>query len=105
MSVYRAAVRQRLDERIIVVRHLLIIGAQEAQRLVIVVSLGVVPRHRLMANIGEVLPCRGAQQLQEGHLHCIDGVFFHINVVQLWADGEKHKRREKGLDERRSKEG
>lgn len=57
MSVYRAAVHQWLNEGIIVVRHLLIIGAQEAQRLVIVVSLGVVPGHRLMANVGEVLPC------------------------------------------------
>lgn len=83
MSVYRAAVHQRLDEGIIVVRHLLVVGAQEAQRLVIVVSLGVVPGHGLMANIREVLPCRGAQQLQEGHLHCGDGVFSHVNVVQL----------------------
>lgn len=96
MSVYRAAVHQRLYEGIIVVRHLLIVGAQEAQRLVVVVSLGVVPGHRLMADVGEVLPCRGAQQLQEGHLHCVDGVFCHVNVVQLgterWREGEKGKK-------------
>lgn len=57
MSVYRAAIHQRLDEGIIVIRHFLIVGAQEAQRSVVVVSLGVVPGHRLMANVGEVLPC------------------------------------------------
>lgn len=88
MSVYRAAVRQWLDEGIIVVRHLLVVGAQEAQCLVIIVSLGVVPGHRLMANICEVLPCGGAQQLQEGHLHCCDSVLVHINVVQL---GERQR--------------
>ena len=86
MSVYRAAVRQRLDEGIIVVRHLLIVGAQEAQRLVVAVGLGVVPGHRLVANVGEVLPRRGAQQLQEGHLHCIDGAFSHVDVAQLRTD-------------------
>ncbi len=94
MSVYRAAVHQRLDEGIIVVRHLLVVGAQEAQRLVIAVSLGVVPGHRLMANVGEVLPCRGAQQLQEGHLHCVDGAFSHVNVVQLGTDGWRERQRE-----------
>lgn len=57
MSVYRAAIHQRLDEGIIVIRHFLIIGAQEAERFVEVIGLGVVPSHRLMANVGEVLPC------------------------------------------------
>lgn len=83
VGLYRAAVHQRLDEGIVVVGHLLIVGAQEAQRLVIIVSLGVVPGHRLMANISEVLPSGGAQQLEEGHLHCADGVFPHADVVQL----------------------
>lgn len=82
---YRAAVRQRLDVGVIVVRQLLVVGAQEAQRLVVIVSLGVVPRHRLMANIGEVLPCRRAQQLEESHLHHGDGSVFYIHVVQLGA--------------------
>lgn len=83
MCLYRAAVHQRLDEGIIVVGHLLIVGAQEAQRLVVVVSLGVVPGHRLVANVGEVLPSRRTQQLQEGHLHGADGVLPHVDVVQL----------------------
>lgn len=97
MNVYRAAIHQRLDEGIIVVRHLLIIGAQEAQRLVVVVSLGIIPGHRLMANVGEVLPCRGAQQLQEGHLYCADGVFCHVNVVQLKMDRKRERqKRERG---------
>lgn len=36
-----------------------------------------------MANISEVLPSGGAQQLEEGHLHRADGVFPHVDVVQL----------------------
>lgn len=36
-----------------------------------------------MANISEVLPSGGAQQLEEGHLHGADGVFPHADVVQL----------------------
>lgn len=83
MRDYRAAVRQRLDVGVIVIRQLLVVGAQEAERLVVIVSLGVVPRHRLMANIREVLPRRRAQQLQEGHLHRGDGSVFYIHVVQL----------------------
>lgn len=83
LRIYRAAVHQRLDEEIVVVGDLLIIGAQEAQGFVVVVCLGVVPGHRLVANVREVLACRGAQQLQEGHLHRVDGVFCHVNVVQL----------------------
>lgn len=67
-DVYRAAVHQWLDEGIIVVGQLLIVGAQEAQRLVVVVGFGVIPGRRLMTDVGEVLPCRRAQQLQEGHL-------------------------------------
>lgn len=83
MRDYRAAVHQWLDVGVIIVRQLLIVGAQEAQRLVVIVSLGVVPRHRLMANIREVLPRRRAQQLQEGHLHHGDGSVFYIHIVQL----------------------
>lgn len=83
LSLYRAAVRQWLDEGIIVVGHLLIVGAQEAQRLVVIVSFGVVPGHRLMANISEVLPSGGAQQLEEGHLHGADGVFRRVDVAEL----------------------
>lgn len=89
---YRAAVHQWLDKRIIVVRHFLVVGAQEAQRLVVAVGLGVVPGHRLMTVVGEVLPSRGAQQLQEGHLHWADGILCHIDIVQLggrWREGEK----------------
>lgn len=91
MCVYRAAVHQRLDERIIVVRHFLIIGAKEAQCLVVGVSRGVVPGHRLMTIVGEVLASRGAQQLQEGQLHWADAVLGHIHVAQLGADGEGKK--------------
>lgn len=90
--IYRAAVNQGLDERIIVVRHFLIVGAQEAQRLVVAVGLGVVPSHRLMTVVGEVLSSRGAQQLQEGHLHRADGILCHVDVAQLgggWREGEK----------------
>lgn len=83
MRDYRAAVHQWLDVGVIIVRQLLIVRAQEAQRLVVIVSLGVVPRHRLMANIREVLPRRRAQQLQEGHLHHGDGSVFYIHIVQL----------------------
>lgn len=93
MIAHRAAVHQWLDVGIIFVGHLFIVGAQEAQRLVVVVRLGVVPGHRLMAGVGEVLPCRGAEQLQEGHLHCVDGAFAHVHVIQLGAD-----RREKGRE-------
>lgn len=80
---YRAAIRERLDVGVVVVRQLLVVGAQEAQRLVVAVGLGVVPRNRLMANVREVLPRGRAQQLQEGHLHGGDGSVFHIHVVQL----------------------
>lgn len=88
MRVYRAAVHQRLDERIIVVRHFLIIGAKEAQRLVVGVGLGIVPGHRLMTIVGEVLPSRGAQQLQEGQLYWADAVLCHVHIAQLGADGD-----------------
>lgn len=81
MSVYRAAVHQRLNEGIVVVRYLLVVGAQEAQSLVVAVSTAVVPGHRLVADIGEVLPYGGAQQLEESHLHWVDGVFGHVNIV------------------------
>lgn len=104
MSVYRAAVHQRLDEGIIVVGHLLVVGAQEAQRLVVVVSFGVEPGRRLVANVGEVLPRRGAQQLQEGHLHCADGVLCHVNVVQLKTGGGRDKRKEGKRGEERYRE-
>lgn len=97
---YRAAVRQRLDVGVIVVWQLLVVGAQEAQRLVVIVSLGVVPRHRLMANIGEVLPCCRAKELQEGHLHHGDGSVFYIHVVQLGArmqGGEETTRQRRNI--------
>lgn len=55
-----------------------------------------------MANVGEVLPRRGAQQLQEGHLYWADGVFCHVNVVQLGMDRERdgQKREEGNVEER-----
>jgi len=77
----RAAVRQGLDEGVVVVGHLLVVGAQEAQRLVVAVGLGVVPGHRLVADVGEVLPRRRAQQLQERHLHRVDGAVRDVHVI------------------------
>lgn len=45
-----------------------------------------------MANVGEVLPRRGAQQLQEGHLHFVNGVVCHVDIVQLGTNrGERER--------------
>ncbi len=57
-----------------------------------------------MANVGEVLPCGGAQQLQEGHLHRGDGVFSNIDVVQLGrTEGEEDEMNEmaRGMKDRK----
>lgn len=61
MDTYRTSVWDGLDVGVIVVGHLLIVGTQEAQRLVVAVTGGVVPRHRLVAAVGEVLPGWGCQ--------------------------------------------
>ena len=53
---YRASVGDGMDVRVVVVGHLLVVGAQEAQRLVVAVGAGVVPGHGLVAAVGEVLP-------------------------------------------------
>lgn len=58
---YRASIGEGLDVRVIVIGHLLVVGAQEAHRLVVAVAGDVVPRHRLVAAVGEVLPGRGCQ--------------------------------------------
>lgn len=60
-QAYLASIWDGLDVRVVVVGHLLIIGTQETQRLVVAVARGVVPRHRLVAAVGEVLPGWGCQ--------------------------------------------
>lgn len=50
-----------------------------------------------MADVGEVLPSRGAQKLQEGHLNCGDGPFCHVYVVQL---GRERWRKGNGVNTR-----
>lgn len=83
IPTYRAAVEHGADVRVVIVRHLLVVGAQEAHGLVVVVLLLVVPGHRLVAVVGDVLSASGAQQPQEGHLDHADGIALCIHVGEL----------------------
>lgn len=83
VGTYRAAVEQGADVGVVIVRHLLVVGAQEAHGLVVVVLLLVVPGHRLVAVVRNVLPARGAQQPQESHLDHTDGVALRVHVREL----------------------
>ena len=58
---YRTAVCKGPDVRVVVVGHLLVVGAHETQCLAVTVAGGVVPSDGLVAVIGEVLPCGGSQ--------------------------------------------
>lgn len=83
ICTYRAAVEQGTDVGVVIVRHFLVIGAQEAHGLVVVVLLLVVPGHRLVAVVCNVLPARGAQQSQESHLDHANGVALRVHVRKL----------------------
>lgn len=80
---YRAAIDHGADVGVVVVRHLLIVGSQEADGLVVIVLLLVVPRHRVVAVVRYVLPGRRAQEPQEGHLDDADGVALGVHVGKL----------------------
>lgn len=86
VGTYRAAVEHGADVGVVIVRHLLVVGAQEAHGLVVVVLVLVVPGHRLVAVVGDVLPAGGAQQPQEGHLDHADGVALRVHVGELRAE-------------------
>lgn len=58
---HRTTVAQGLDVGVVFVGHLLVVCAQEAQRPVVAVGRLVVPRHRLVAAVGEVLSGRRRQ--------------------------------------------
>lgn len=92
-STHRTAVHEGPDVGVVVVRHLLVVGAQEADGLVVVALPLVVPRHRVVAVVRHVLPGGGAQQTQEGHLDHAHGVAFGVHVGQLWGGKEKEKAR------------
>lgn len=81
---YRAAIECSSDIRVVVVGHLLIVGAQEADGFVIAVRGGIVPGYGLVAVISDVLVGRGAQQPEECHLYHSDGVPIRIHVGELW---------------------
>lgn len=87
IRTYRAAVEHGADVGVVIVGHLLVVGAQEAHGLVVVVLLLVVPGHRLVAVVGDVLPAGGAQQPQEGHLDHADGVALCVHVGELRGRG------------------
>lgn len=74
LPTYRAAVQDGSDVGVVVVGHLLVVGAQEADGLVVVVSCGVVPGDGLVAVVSDVLVGRGAQEPEESHLHHSNGV-------------------------------
>lgn len=74
LPTYRAAVEGGSDVRVVVVGHLLVVGAQEADRLIVAVGGGVVPGYGLVAVVSDVLVGRGAQEPEESHLHHSDGV-------------------------------
>lgn len=81
---YRAAIECSSDVWVVVVGHLLIVGAQEADGFVIAVCGGIVPGYGLVAVISDVLVGRGAQQPEECHLYHSDGVPIRIHVGELW---------------------
>ena len=74
LPTYRAAVEDGSDVGVVVVGHLLVVGAQEADGLVVAVGGGVVPGDGLVAVVGDVLVGRSAQEPEESHLHHSDGV-------------------------------
>lgn len=82
-STYRTAINYGANVGVVIIRHLFIIGAQEADSLVVVVLVLVVPGHRLVAVVGHVLPARRAQQPQESHLDHTNGVALRIHVGEL----------------------
>lgn len=55
LRTYRTAIEGSSDVGVVVVGHLLIVGAQEADGLVIAVGGGVVPGYRLVAVVSDVL--------------------------------------------------
>lgn len=74
LPTYRAAVEGGSDVRVVVVGHLLVVGPQEADRLIVAVGGGVVPGYGLVAVVSDVLVGRGTQEPEESHLHHSDGV-------------------------------
>lgn len=90
---YRTAIGHGADVGVVIIRHLFIVGAQEADGLVVVVLLLVVPGHRLVAVVCHVLPARRAQQPQESHLDHADGVALRIHVGELRTQmGVEHQK-------------
>lgn len=90
LPTYRAAVEGGSDVGVVVVGHLLVVGAQEADGLVVAVGGGIVPGYGLVAVVGDVLVGRGAQEPEESHLHHSDGVPIRIHVGEL-GEVEKGK--------------
>lgn len=80
---------QRSDVRAVVVGHLLVVGPQEPERFTVPSGGRVVPGRRLVAVVGEVLPRGRRQQLQEGHLHHVDGTAFHVQIGELGTEVPK----------------
>lgn len=95
LAPHRTAVHYGADVGVVVVRHLLVVGAQEADGLVVAVRLRVVPGHRLVAVVGDVLPGRSAQQPQEGHLDHTDRVALRVHVGKLVDDTQRGKKTKK----------
>lgn len=87
-ATYCTAVGQGLDVGVVVVGHLLVVGAQETDGLVVIVLILVVPGHRLVAVVGHVLPAGRAQQPQERHLDHADGITLCIHVGELWRGAQ-----------------
>lgn len=81
---YRAAIECSSDVGVVVVGHLLVVGAQEADGLVVAVSGGIVPGYGLVAVVSDVLVGRGTQQPEERHLYHSDGVPIRIHIGELW---------------------
>lgn len=82
-STYRTAIDHGADVGVVIVRHLFIVGAQEADGLVVVVLVLIVPGHRLVAVVCHVLPSCRTQQSQESHLDHTDGVALRVHVGEL----------------------
>lgn len=82
-TTYCTAIDQGADVGVVIVGHLLVVGAQETDGLVVIVLVLVVPGHRLVAVVGHVLPAGCAQQPQERHLDHADGITFCIHIGKL----------------------
>lgn len=93
-ATYCTAIGQGLDVGVVVVGHLLVVGAQETDGLVVTVLLLVVPGGRLVAVVGHVLPAGGAQQPEERHLDHADGVALGVHIGELQR---RRRRSEKGV--------